>query len=169
MNEIPIIYTSRNFHYIFKENIEQIFKCFFSSDILRKIEKVEYHYELQEKKCDKHKCYSLTWSKPIRYQMVVEYDNSLDEPHYKSITKNIKEINNKTINTVLRMKYSLYNNTSDNSTFFVALVEYEKRDREYENYNKIIAIKTLTEYCLNIKFCIIRSQKSSGENLIGRW
>ena len=82
--------------------------------------------------------------------MSVEYESALDEPNYKSITKNIKEINNKTINTVLRIKYSFYNNTSENSTYFVALVEYEKKDREYEYYNKTIAITTLTEYCLNI-------------------
>ena len=39
-------HVSTKFKYTFTENIDQLYECFFSSDVLSKIDPLEYPYEL---------------------------------------------------------------------------------------------------------------------------
>ena len=102
-------HVSTKFKYTFTENIDQLYEWFFSSDVLSKIDPLEYPYELI---VENSKTYSLEWKHPTQFHITLQYSDRIDEHNYKSITK----------------KYSFFVNTTNHLTYLIIDIECEKTD-----------------------------------------
>ena len=70
-------HVSTKFKYTFTENIDQLYECFFSSDVLSKSDPLEYPYELI---VENSKTYSLEWKHPTQFHITLQYSARTDEP-----------------------------------------------------------------------------------------
>ena len=118
-------HVSTKFKYTFTENIDQLYECFFSSDVLSKIDPLEYPYELI---VENSKTYSLEWKHPTQFHITLQYSDRIDEHNYKSITKKLTAINHKKVDSFISLKFSFFVNTTNHLTYLIIDIECEKTD-----------------------------------------
>lgn len=129
--------------YSFTEDIDIVYKNFFQLIYQKMLNKNGLSYEIIDQEgvtADEINSEYTLMLKKINLKLKLVTVEKLDRGDFKSVTKKIVEVNNRSITSNLFVKYNFYANTFDNSTFFVIEIHYD-----------IINDPFLAEYLLEVK------------------
>ena len=153
-------YSFQTLSFIFDDDIEKVYKSFFTPKILYKagiigtILEVN-HYEITTNTADNAKVKGINYKfcKPLSCNLDAIYSSKvINESHFKSLSQKITAINGQKINSNFYICYNYYVNTANNSTIVTFEIESDKKNNPFMKlYYDLIPKEAKLEYCSKIK------------------
>lgn len=153
-------YSYQTLSFIFNDDIEKVYKAFFTPKILDKAGIIGTllevsHYDITTNTADNAKVKGIKYNfcKPILCNLdAVSTSQSINEPHFKSLSQKITAINGQKINSNFFIIYNYYVNTDTNETIVTFEIESDKKNDPFMKlYCDLIPKETKLEYCSKIK------------------